>query len=131
MGRWDNRTVAFSGLVGKTLTSIEGMEQGSETVSFKTSDGLEYRLTYYQDCCASCSIADVTGDVADLIGHPILAAEETSNADGPEPEYPESWTWTFYNMRTVKGAVNLRWLGESNGYYSEEATFELVGVTEE
>lgn len=120
----------FSELSGKTLKSISG-NVGDEEIVFITADGEKYALKYYQDCCASCSVEDICGDLKDLIGYPILLAEETSSSDEnpPEvkpPEYQDSFTWTFYKLATIKGSVTIRWYGSSNGYYSESATFERI-----
>lgn len=120
----------FSDLNGKTIVAISG-EVGDESMQFTCDDGFTYRLVYHHDCCASCTIEDICGDLSDLIGNPLLVAEEVSSSDeNPEgvqiPKYQDSFTWTFYKLDTIKGGVTIRWYGESNGYYSESVTFEQL-----
>ena len=78
---------------------------------------------------------DIVGDLKDLIGSPILLAEEVSfeHDDPPDApldkidkEYRDSFSWTFYKLSTLNGSVTIRWYGESNGYYSESVDFEKV-----
>lgn len=107
-------------LVGKTFYEVS---QSSRTRNEK--DTLEfigetshYYLTHDQDCCEYVRINDIIGDLNDLEGEPILSAEVVTER-GDNDDYG-THTWTFYKFATIKGYVTVRWLGESNGYYSEE-----------
>lgn len=117
--------ITIAALLGKTLKSIENCN--NEELVFTCEDGTRYRMYHRQDCCESVSIEDICGELDSLIGSPLLQAEESSSNDAPadfKPEYqPESMTWTFYRFATVKGQVVIRWLGQSNGYYSESVDF--------
>jgi hypothetical protein len=115
-------------LMGQTISSIKGMEEGSDYIVFELTDGRKFSMWHEQDCCESVSVEDVCGDVNDLIGSPIVRAEEPTNGDAPEVDSPESYTWTFYILGTVKGTVTIRWFGASNGYYSEGVSFEEVSA---
>lgn len=105
---------------------MEGCAKGNDEINFKTSDGKSYRFYHSQDCCENVSIEDVIGNPEDLIGSPLLMAEEVSGDNEPAPEYAESYTWTFYKFATINGYVTVRWLGQSNGYYSEDVNLEEV-----
>lgn len=122
-------------LVGKTLTSIVKSE--NEQILFTTSEGEIYKMYHDQDCCESVYIEDINGDLDDLIDSPITMAEESTSRDLQEWEdeedgkYRDSFTWTFYRFATVKGYVNIRWYGSSNGYYSESVSFKKVNHDKE
>jgi hypothetical protein len=109
-----------SELKGKTLVSLEDV--GNELI-FKTTAGEVYRMYHQQDCCESVVLEDVVGDLEDLVGSEILLAEEVEGESPADFEAYESYTWTFYKFATRKGYVDLRWLGQSNGYYSEGVSF--------
>ena len=117
----------FEDLKGLTIAKIEGAEQNSDEIRFTLTDGRVFRMYHCQDCCECVQVEDVCGDIEDLIGEPLLEAEEASNDDHEAPSgYYESYTWTFYKLGTIKGHVNIRWLGTSNGYYSEHVNFKEV-----
>lgn len=111
-------------LIGQTMASIEASYY---EIVFVTTEGRRYKLYHYQDCCEQVYIESIVGDLSDLVGEPILVAEESESGENPEgieaPGYPCSFTWTFYKLATRKGYVDIRWYGESNGYYSEGVDF--------
>lgn len=112
-------------LKGKTLT--EARRVGDEEIIFVTTEGETYKMFHSQDCCETVFIEDISGDLSDLVGSPILQAEEVDSGDAaPLSDWDESFTWTFYKLATIKGGVTIRWYGSSNGYYSERVDFALV-----
>lgn len=107
-------------MVGKTFVRVRG-DLGEDLMEFETSDGEKFIFAHLQDCCERVDIHDIVGDLNDLMYEPLLVAEEVNGetpVDFAENEY-SSYTWTFYKFATRKGYVDVRWLGESNGYYSE------------
>ena len=119
----------FEDLKGTTLASVKRVKGEGDELHFMLDNGETYKLYHAQDCCEDVRIEDITGDVFDLIGVPILMAEE-AQSDPParaEDEYtPESETWTFYKLATIKGYVTIRWWGTSNGCYSESVDWAKV-----
>lgn len=122
----------ISKLLGKTLTKVS-VNNAKDEIHFTDTDGIEYKMYHSQDCCESVTVEDIEGDLQDLVGSPITQAEENTNREDTfdKIEYPDSFTWTFYKLATVKGYVTIRWLGESNGYYSESVNFVEVGSKED
>ena len=129
----------------KTYNALQGPVRQFEDLRGRilcraVADGDELRLhltdTHYvkfyhqQDCCESVRIEDICGDLEDLVGEPLTEAEEVSGYNGPGMDH-ESYTWTFYRFGTRRGSVTVRWLGISNGYYSERVSVEVVGGAKE
>lgn len=109
-------------LKNSTLVSVVvNDDSGDDSILFNLEDGRTLKMYHDQDCCESVHIESIVGDLLDLVGLPILLAEEVSNSNDTEDG---SETWTFYKLATVKGYVDIRWYGESNGYYSESVDFE-------
>ncbi len=135
-------------LVGKTVEVIGQDSDGSDgndRLVIRTTDGKVYIFTHQQDCCENVYIEDICGDLSDLLGSPLLQAEESSNdydESNPPPDFTPSYegqtfdgseAWTFYKFATISGSVTIRWCGSSNGYYSVSVGLfvEDVAVTSE
>lgn len=127
---WDGRS-DVSILLGKTLAAVQPFDD--EQIVFLTTEGEKFLMYHSQDCCESVGIESIVGDLQDLVGSPLTLAEEVSS-DGVAPKDPDdakwgSFTWTFYKFATVKGYVDVRWYGTSNGYYSESVDFARIQAT--
>lgn len=123
--------VSFAQLQGLTLTAIH-VDHNDQIWFCSMLDDRTFLMEHTQDCCESVVIDDICGDINDLLFTPILMAEERTsdgeeyrkaNNHPPLERYSDSETWTFYELRTHKGSVTLRWCGSSNGYYSESVAF--------
>lgn len=127
MSRWSWNHVSVETLLGKVVKEIKNVD--NDELIFFMENGEQYVMYHEQDCCESVSIEDIIGDLDDLIGSPILMAEEETET-GVESEWGDTYTWTFYKFATIKGYVTLRWYGSSNGYYGESVDFVRVPQSE-
>ena len=98
-------------IVGRTLESVTN--EADESVVFLCTDGSAFEAYHMQDCSEWVSVHDIAGDLNDLVGKTITSASAWS-----------SYTWTTHVFRADDGTVvQVRWLGVSNGYYSELVYF--------
>ena len=122
------QAVPFEILKGQYISKVIGLHPGSDEVRIVLEDEREFRMRHDQSCCERVEVVDVAGSAANEIhGLVALAEEVSSNEPQPGQEPPtefESYTWTFYKLVTNKGEATIRWLGTSNGYYSESVDFE-------
>lgn len=95
--------------INKTFTKVYQID---DEIHFEFADKTGYKLYHEQDCCEHVYVESITGDLSDLENTPILWANKVTGGNG-------SGTWTFYKFATIKGYVDIRFNGESNGYYSE------------
>lgn len=122
----------FEDLRGRILSKVVQIDD--DELRFHLTDDHYVKMYHSQDCCESVSIEDIVGDLDDLVGTPLLIAEEVNSDQIETPQidqdrgyYVESETWTYYRFSTIKGSVSIRWYGTSNGYYSESVDIEIVG----
>lgn len=111
-------------LKGLTLKDVEASDY---EIYFITTCGRKFIMFHDQDCCEHVYVESIVGDLKDLVGTPLLVAEEVESPDSQGfDDYGDSYTWTFYKLATIKGYVDIRWYGSSNGYYSESVDFKEI-----
>ena len=119
---------------GKTIIDIkkvyeyEDEDDKPTKLIFTMNNGEKYKMYHRQDCCELVWLEDIVGNLDDLIGKPLVMAEEETNEnkEGALDDWDDSYTWTYYKFATIKGYVTLRWYGTSNGYYSEDVDIEKI-----
>lgn len=121
-------------LCGRRIVDVRAdMERGAEfdaepcEVFIETGDGSVFLLFHSQECCEDVRLIDGLEDLKELVGEVVVSAREESNQEWDE-EQDRSSTYTFYHLRTAKHDATLRWLGESNGYYSERVEVAKVAI---
>lgn len=129
----------FDSIVGKTPKAIFFLDGGcalqedpkyAAKVLFVFTDQTFLLFEHDQSCCETVEVEDVAGDLSDLIGSPLLLAEEvTGNGRLEYDDAKSSVTWTFYRFGTAKGDLSIRWWGNSNGYYSERVDHRMGNLS--
>lgn len=118
----------LSELEGEVISTVEGAEEGWETI-ITTESGKAIKIYHEQDCCEVVQIED--SEVDDIVGgycHFAGFVDGETPVNTTDDYWPaSSQTWSFLKIETSKGSIWQRWLGESNGYYSERVDI-LGGV---
>lgn len=119
-------TYPIQSFVGQTLLEISAK-------GFKTDTG-SFSFEHHQDCCESVYPVGLyfggsDENIPETTGNPIITVAYLSN-DEPDSEidreYSESHTWSRFFFVTAAGTYEVRWLGESNGYYGEDV--DIIGI---
>lgn len=120
-------TTVYQPMVGATIQRIvherdpypDTVTPVSDRLIFFADNGVHV-FAHHQDCCECVQIEDICGDMNDLIGGPIVAAESTSS-EATVGSIEQ--LWTFFRYATPRGWVTVRWLGEDGGYYSKDVGY--------
>lgn len=125
----------FTTLQGQTFSAAtQETHDGHDAIRLTLADGSGYYQLYHvQECYESVWLEDICGDLEDLVGSPVLFAEETA-LDLTDSECKTVWdanpdidqnddraSWSFYKISTIAGGVTIRFCGTSNGCYAENA----------
>ena len=106
-------------MFGMVFTEV--YNEQDEILVFR-NDNFTFKFLHYQDCCEDVHIESIVGDLQDLVGSPILLAEESSS----DNDVDSCEEWTFYKFATRNGYVDVRWIGSSNGYYSTSVSLNVT-----
>lgn len=117
--------VPFSNLLGKEVTDV--YQYDTDAIVILTNDNKATVLLHFDECCEHVYVDDVCGDLEDVRGLVVRAEEASNMVDTPNSE-SGSETWTFYKLDTVKGDIVIRFVGSSNGNYSEAVTVFEVDI---
>lgn len=102
-------------MVGRVVKYVD---IDKEEMKITCEDNSVFTFYHEQDCCEHVYIADTVGEPMSLKGWKLLLvdmeATRESSCDGDE-----SKTTTVVKFVTDENTVSVKWIGESNGYYSE------------
>lgn len=112
-------------IIGETLTYVD-IDDSNEQILLTTKSGKQIRIYHSQDCCESVHIEDTHGSWHDLLGKVIIDATHEEDRENDPPKNEESWTRTTLTFKVNDATVINKWIGTSNGYYSESVNFEEI-----
>jgi hypothetical protein len=114
---------------GSTMKEVNGLKVGEDSIRIVFDKG-HLDMYHSQDCCESVEIEDINGDT-NLVGAIFYEIIEKQCDREALKGYEDSYTWTFYTIKTSKGYLDIRWYGASNGYYSERVDLDICYLEKE
>lgn len=118
----------FSELKGEVLDYID-VDPENDTILLTTRSGRKVLIHHRQDCCESVRIVDTIGEWRNIVGKVIVDAVHESKEVIGEHDCAYSRTDTDLIFRVDDATVISRWVGESNGYYSEDVDISDITST--
>lgn len=119
----------FFTLKGQTIRKIIALNTGSLKIF---TDKYKYHLYHEQDCCENVRLVKIIGDIDNILNKEIIFAEEDAGANDPDwatdYNYDDHHTWTKYVLKTENNSLEFWFLGESNGYYSENISIKVEEI---
>jgi hypothetical protein len=113
----ERNRVRFDVLVGEVLDAVD-IDREENQILLTTRSGRKFLVYHEQDCCEKVQIVGQDGSFDKLIGKPIVEARDIA-VDTTEEGIDDSQTTTTLVFRVDDQTVISRWVGDSNGYYSE------------
>ena len=142
--RWENCFDKVKEHLKTGIKRVYGLHEETEDIAFHCKDDYIVVMYHEQDCCEQVyldSCDSVTNGVDIYTDCDWCEIEEVSSEgcgsktygarSNGEPWEDDSFTWTFYKLKTNKGYDNMRWYGCSNGYYSESVDFAIYRMVED
>jgi hypothetical protein len=124
INRLERSRVKFDVLVGEVLDAVD-IDREKDQILLTTRSGRQFLIHHEQKCCETVEISGQDGSFDKLIGKPIVEARD--NAVDTSEEAADSQTTTTLVFRVDDHTVISRWVGDSNGYYSESVDIaELI-----
>ena len=124
INRLKRSRVKFDVLVGEVLDAVD-IDREKDQILLTTRSGRQFLIYHEQKCCETVEISGQDGSFDKLIGKPIVEARD--NAVDTSEEAADSQTTTTLVFRVDDQTVISRWIGDSNGYYSESVDIaELI-----
>jgi hypothetical protein len=125
INRLERSRVKFDVLVGEVLDAVD-IDREKDQILLTTRSGRQFLIHHEQDCCETVEIVGQDGCFIRLVGKPIVEAREIAIDTTKDDSYGTETTTTLI-FRVDGETVISRWVGDSNGYYSDSVDIaELI-----
>ncbi|MGL5049135.1 MAG: DUF7448 domain-containing protein [Fusobacteriaceae bacterium] len=113
-------------LINKTITKIEELDDWT-LLRIHIKEGGYLDFIHKQECCEAVWLEDGIEELERMIGQKVLNAYSDYHDDLTQEELGSnmSASWTFYNIATKNTDACLRFVGTSNGNYSETVELKI------